>query len=249
MIISTGLLRQNLKWRDSREPANGADFSTAIPNKATLQQGYSLQNGKIMTPQKAAFFDTQVDSSWAQQDYSGEELDKIDRMLSLGGIGEGMRVFEPGCGAGRLTRILADRVGPGGRVLAVDFSSKMIQSSLPRIQSMGHAQALCIAVERCQLPREGFDAVVCHQVFPHFDDKLAILKRLVEGLAHSAVLIVSHFIGSAEINDVHHKAHPAVSNDFMPSETEMRRLFQAAGLRIDLLEDDDNGYLLIAHPY
>jgi ubiquinone/menaquinone biosynthesis C-methylase UbiE len=196
---------------------------------------------------KAAFFDTQVEAAWASEDYTAEELAKIDRMLDLGRIGRGMTVLEPGCGTGRLTRILAERVGPQGRVLAMDISAKMIQACLRTIEPMGHVEALCAAVEEYPLPRASFDAVVCHQVFPHFDDKSRVLDLFAHALVPSGVLIVFHFINSAVINDVHLVAHAAVANDFMLPEEATRYLFRSAGFMIDMLKDDENGYLLISH--
>jgi hypothetical protein len=60
-------------------------------------------------------------------------------------------------------------------------------------------------------------------------------------------LALFHFISSSRMNDMHMKIHPAVMNDLMPSEKMMRDMFTLTGLDIDLLEDDENGYLLISH--
>lgn len=200
-----------------------------------------------MNAPKAAFFDTQAEAAWASEDYTAGELAKINRMLDLGGIRKGMTVLEPGCGTGRLTRILAERVGPRGRVLAMDISAGMIQACLRNIEPMGHVEALCAAVEEYPLPRASFDAVVCHQVFPHFDDKSRVLGLFANALSPSGVLIVFHFINSALINGVHLMAHAAVAHDLMLPEEAIRRLFRSAGFMIDVLKDDENGYLLISH--
>jgi ubiquinone/menaquinone biosynthesis C-methylase UbiE len=206
-----------------------------------------LRKESIMNSPKAEFFDTQAEVKWACADYTLEESAKIGHMLHLGRIGARMSILEPGCGTGRLTRILADRVGPGGRVLAMDISAKMVDACLRKLRSTGHVVVLCAAVEEYPLSAREFDAIICHQVFPHFDDKPRVLSLFSKALAPSGVLIVYHFINSSQINDLHRAVHAAVSNDLMPSEGDMSMMFHSAGFVIDVLEDDENGYLLIAH--
>ncbi|MGC8602722.1 MAG: class I SAM-dependent methyltransferase [Desulfomonilaceae bacterium] len=121
--------------------------------------------------QKAEFFNTQVNEPWAADQYNFDELNKINRMLNLSIIGEGMRILEPGCGTGRLTRILADRVGATGFVLAMDISERMVDECREKVNSLTNVQVSCAAVENHDFSTSQFDAIICHQVFPHFDDK------------------------------------------------------------------------------
>lgn len=62
----------------------------------------------------------------------------------------GMRVIEIGCGPGAAARAVAERLGPGGHVLAVDRSAKAIaqltESSADLIGA-GRLSARCSAVE------------------------------------------------------------------------------------------------------
>lgn len=194
---------------------------------------------------KAAYFDSQADSSWASPEYTPEELLKIDRMLSAAAIREGMRVLEPGCGTGRLTEILADRVGTKGHVTAMDISPAMVAAARKRLQERPNVTLSCSRLEDLVLDRE-FDLVVCHQVFPHFEDKAAALQHMTSSLKPAGRLVIFHLIGSAVINDRHRKAHPAVVNDTMPDPKQMADLFAAVGMDTDLLWDDDEGYLLTA---
>jgi ubiquinone/menaquinone biosynthesis C-methylase UbiE len=195
---------------------------------------------------KADFFDSQVEADWARPDYGPEEVAKIDRMLRLADIKEGMRILEPGCGTGRLTLILAKLVGLSGNVFALDISSKMIEVAAKRLAGFQNADVCCGALEDLSIEDETFDLAVCHNVFPHFDDKPAAVKHIASALRTDGKFIVFHFMNSAGINDLHRKAHPSVLNDLLPSEPEMRRILTAAGLRIELLSDDHSGYLLFA---
>ena len=196
---------------------------------------------------KSEFFDAQVQTDWASGDYTSVDSNKIHKMLDLALIREGSKILEPGCGTGRLTRILADRVGSNGEVLAVDISPKMIEACLRNVAQRANVEAVCAAVEDYPLPPGAFDAVVCHQVFPHFDDKLQVLCLFAKILKPQGTLVIFHFINSSHINKMHREAHAVVESDLMPSEAIMREMFAFAGIRIDFLKDDEDGYLLISH--
>jgi len=199
-----------------------------------------------MNRSKAEFFNSQVDEPWAASKFGPDERAKIDRMLRQADLTEGMRVIEPGCGTGRLTTILADQVGPTGFVLALDISPKMIEAARPGIALHDNVSLTCAAIEDCPLDPEGFDVVICHNVFPHFDNKLTAVAHMACALKKGGKFIVLHFMNSASINDLHRKTHPSVMTDFLPAETQMREILGAAGLQADLLTDDDSGYLLSA---
>jgi ubiquinone/menaquinone biosynthesis C-methylase UbiE len=199
-----------------------------------------------MNSAKAEFFNSQVDEPWASSVFGPAEIATIDRMLKQADLREGMRVIEPGCGTGRLTGILADLVGPTGFVLASDISPKMIEAAFRRIGSRENVSLKHGAIESFQFDPKSFDVVVCHNVFPHFDHKPTAVNHLTAALKTSGKFIVFHFMNSASINDLHRKAHPSVLNDLLPAEREMKAIFEAAGLQVGLVQDDDSGYLLSA---
>ena len=199
-----------------------------------------------MNRAKADYFDSQVNSDWASKEYDEDELGKIDHVLQLVGWTPHMRILEPGCGAGRFTQLLIERLDPPGYIVAADISPGMVQACLKRLLGRPNVTVKCAAVEELDLEDGWFDLVLCHQVFPHFDDKERALNKLAACLKHKGKLVVFHFINSEQINDLHRKTDPSVLNDSMPSPDTMRTMFQASGFTIDRLEDDDRGYLLIA---
>lgn len=76
---------------------------------------------KDMYKQKAEFFDTQVTASWAGDDYTVQEKERLNELSLMTGSLEKKNILEPGCGTGRLTEILAKKVGPKGQVLALEY--------------------------------------------------------------------------------------------------------------------------------
>lgn len=65
---------------------------------------------------------------WATWEYVVAEalMDATDTMLEMAGVDVGMRVLDLACGAGSQTLRAAERVGPTGRVFAVDISRTML---------------------------------------------------------------------------------------------------------------------------
>ena len=199
-----------------------------------------------MNKAKAEFFDSQVDQPWASSAFGPAEKRTIDRMLRQADLREGMRVIEPGCGTGRLTAILAELVGRNGFVLASDISPNMIEAAHRRIGFRDNVSLEHGAIEGYHFDPESFDVVICHNTFPHFDDKPRVVAHLAAGLKRGGRFIVFHFMNSAGINDLHRKAHASVLKDLIPVELEMREILGAAGLRVESLKDDESGYLLVA---
>ncbi|WP_022663192.1 class I SAM-dependent methyltransferase [Paucidesulfovibrio longus] len=195
---------------------------------------------------KAAFFDAQAEAPWADGEYGPEERAKLKRLFGLLPDLRGAAVLEPGCGTGRLTRELSEAVGGEGAVLALDISPRMVAVARKRLGDSGNVELRVAELETCELSGRVFDAVLCHQVFPHFNDQSLALTRIAGLLRSTGLLVISHFIGRERINDVHRKAGTAVEADLLPEEPEMRALLEAAGFEILHYEDEDERYLLSA---
>jgi len=195
---------------------------------------------------KAAYFDENVGVPWAATEYGPDEMDKLYRLFQHTGPLRGLKVLEPGCGTGRLTEILSDHIGEDGSVVALDISPRMIDEARRRTAKRGNVGIHLSAIEDFPLEKNSYDLILCHQVFPHFEDKRKVLTMLSRALKMDSRLIVIHFIDFKKINDLHRKAGTAVEADMMPEEMEMRRLFDDAGLDIGFILDDHLGYFLSA---
>ncbi|MBU4566966.1 MAG: class I SAM-dependent methyltransferase [Desulfarculus sp.] len=199
-----------------------------------------------MNRAKAEFFDAQVAAGWAAEEYGDTERPKLERLLQQSELQPGHWVLEPGCGTGRLSEVLAQVVGPTGHLVATDISQGMVTACRKRVAGLSWVRVERLAVEDYHAPAIGFDRVVCHQVFPHFDDQPAALAHMVKLLKPAGVLTVVHFMPSAVINDTHRKAGTVVEKDMLPPPEEMRRMIKQAGLELETLADDELGYLLKA---
>ncbi len=200
-----------------------------------------------MYREKAAFFDAQVNAGWASDSYGEAELRKLGLLFSETGSLAGKTILEPGCGTGRLTEILSKHVGNKGKVVAFDISPAMVNAAREKAGKNANTDIFVAQIESLPVPTVKFDLIVCHQVFPHIEDKPLTLNRFNDLLVPGGKVVIFHFIDFDEINNVHRKAGSVVQNDRMPEKSEMEMLFNNARLTIEFIKNDKNGYFLMAH--
>ncbi len=94
--------------------------------------------------------------------------------LNAIGVGEGWRCLDVGAGAGSVTRILAERVGSAGAVLAVD-----IDTSLLAELASDRVEVRRLDLLSDQLPEAAFDLVHARLLLMFLSPRLGALQRLV----------------------------------------------------------------------
>src|SRR5918912_3663027 len=62
------------------------------------------------------------------------------RLLDRIGLAPGMRCLDAGCGPGETMRLMAERVGPAGRVVGVDADAALGAQALAMLHGAGHRQ-------------------------------------------------------------------------------------------------------------
>lgn len=89
------------------------------------------------------------------------------------GLREGWMCLDAGAGAGSVTRMLAQRVGPRGSVLAVDLDTRLLETLA---DDTIHVQRLDL--RRDALPNERFDLVNARLLVMHIGARIRLLERL-----------------------------------------------------------------------
>jgi ubiquinone/menaquinone biosynthesis C-methylase UbiE len=102
--------------------------------------------------------------------------------VALTGIGAGQRVLDVGCGTGVVTRDLARRVGPGGRVVGLDPSRAFIAEARRRTRAAGVGGRCRFQAgdgTRLPFPDGSFDATVAVTVLLHVPASARILTEMI----------------------------------------------------------------------
>lgn len=103
-----------------------------------------------------------------------------DAMLDMAGIAAGSCVLDVAAGAGDQTLDIAARVGPTGRVLATDFSARILEFAKANALRNGYDNVETRVADGESLPVDAasFDAVVCRLGLMFFPDPLRGLREI-----------------------------------------------------------------------
>jgi ubiquinone/menaquinone biosynthesis C-methylase UbiE len=103
-----------------------------------------------------------------------------NRALEMLRLRSGEIVIDVGAGAGVLTVELAHRVGPGGRVFAVDPSAGLLEQArlVTRDAGIGHLVDIRVCDGRALPFGAAFDAAFCHWVLLHVDRPEQVIAEM-----------------------------------------------------------------------
>lgn len=204
----------------------------------------------------ASFFD-RLAESWDRICVHPPE--RVGFVISSLGIKGGDRVLDVGCGTGVLSPWLSEAAGPGGRILAIDLSPRMIEVARGKAgyRNVEYRVADFLGLEArdaggsggsgsagepggAGLASGGFDLIVVYSAFPHFMDRAAFFRKARELLAPGGRLAIAHIESREAINDFHDRSGPP-SNPLPPVE---ELAAEALGQGFEALATRDDGYYL-----
>ena len=141
--------------------------------------------------------------------YGDEELQRLgaqhrvwqeenQRLLSRAGFGQGNTLVDLGCGPGLNTLDLARRVGPMGRIIAVDQDG---ERSIPRLREaadtagFGNVEARVADLEQFDLPSESVDGVYGRWVLMYLPEReaRAVATRIAKWLRPGGACALAEF--------------------------------------------------------
>lgn len=125
---------------------------------------------------------------------AGAIAGSTEALLRAAGIGGAMRVLDLGTGLGHVAFQLAGLLDPGGSVLGVDQSERLLEIAERRRVAAGadsfrflHADARAFSAS------EPFDAVVARLLLFHLPDREQVLRRQLETLRPGGTMVVIEF--------------------------------------------------------
>jgi SAM-dependent methyltransferase len=118
------------------------------------------------------------------------------RILDQAGLAAGASCLDAGCGLGETMRMLAQRVGPGGRVLGIDADASIGAQAVRMLHGSGHRQCAFHAHDLTAgepVPGAPFDLVYARLLLFHLPQRVAVLARLWDAVAPGGHLIVQDY--------------------------------------------------------
>lgn len=113
-------------------------------------------------------------------------------LLRTADLQPGERVCDVACGTGVITRMAAERVGPGGSVTGVDVAPDMIAIAEASMPSAGVDVAWHVAdAAALPLPDASADVVLCQMGLMFMEDQLGALREMHRVLAPGGRVVVN----------------------------------------------------------
>lgn len=139
----------------------------------------------------------------------------------------GQTIADVGAGTGLFTRLFAARVGPQGRVYAVDIARSFVEGNLQRARQAKLQNVVGIISTQAdtRLPENAVDLAFVSDAYHHFEDPPAMLASIRRALKPGGTLVVIDF-----------ERVPGVSPDWIlkhvrGGKEDFRREIEAAGFR------------------
>ena len=156
--------------------------ATIAADAGRPQDGYSLAR----TPEEYERLRMQA-RAW--ESTTGRLLDRV-------ALAAGSRCLDAGCGPGETMRLMAQRVGPSGRVVGVDVDERLGRQALAALHDAGHRQCEFAHVDlttREEIPGAPFDLVYARLLLYHLPERVAVLRRLWDAVSPGGHLLVQDY--------------------------------------------------------
>ena len=171
---------------------------------------------------------------------------KVQYITELIGIRSNDKILDVGTGTGIMIPFY-EKYLVDGRVVAVDYSEKMIEVARSKYPEKEHPMVSYVVSDVYELKYDAeFDVVVCYSCFPHFVDQPSALKILSKALKKGGCLVVAHSDSAKTINGVHMNGGVEIGNDFLPSMELLKQMMKESGLAVTFERDDEDYFICIA---
>jgi ubiquinone/menaquinone biosynthesis C-methylase UbiE len=134
---------------------------------------------------------TIVSARWSTEE-ARDRLKEAELVMDRAGIAPGMTVADIGAGTGYYTVRLAQRVGPGGRVLAEDIIPEVRDALALRVarERLDNVSVRLGEPDDAKLPANSFDRVLMVHMYHEISEPYAFLWNLRPGLRAGGRVVV-----------------------------------------------------------
>ena len=134
-----------------------------------------------------------VAAGWEKYDWRITGSDVSDTMFAAAQLGAGHRVLDIACGTGQPAIPAAQRVGPTGSVLAVDYSEGMLAVARRKAEAAGltNIEFRQVDGDTLTFPEASFDVVLSRWGINLFDDPVACMAAACKALKPGGRVVVT----------------------------------------------------------
>lgn len=119
-----------------------------------------------------------------------------EALLDKVGLKAGMSCLDVGSGPGSVMRLMADRVGPDGKVTGLEIDGKLGSQALADLKAEGGAEFALVegnVMETGEITGAPFDLTYCRLFLMHMQDPMAVLEKMLAWTKPGGVVAVQEF--------------------------------------------------------
>ncbi len=192
------------------------------------------------------YFDNAAET-WDERFFTPKLSSFLEKFVPQFGITSGQQVLDVGTGTGVLVPYISKAVGPEGKVVALDFSEKMVNQCKTKYSHLKNVSVKLGNIEEdATFSPESFDAVICFGVFPHLVNKQKALQNIHRLLKAEGKLVIAHALSSEELKIHHKKVSAKMVHATLPEEADMKELLEKTGFTNISIKDEPGQYLCLA---
>jgi ubiquinone/menaquinone biosynthesis C-methylase UbiE len=171
-------------WSTVLGAADGSGLVSALTNRYEVRRDHDPDGlGKFYMGREIALVMGHQGADWLERTERDEEEHAEDLVRALG-LKRGDTVADIGAGTGYISRRLARRVGPEGKVLAVDIQPEMLtllQSNMATL-AISNVVSILGSTTDPKLPARSVDLVLLVDVYHEFDFPFEMVQAICRGL-------------------------------------------------------------------
>ena len=172
------------------------------------------------------------------------DKEKINTLLSQISITNGESILDVGTGTGVLIPFY-NELNKDGKVTGVDISEGMLSVAKRKFGQLNNTKFKLLDAEN-EFIEEKFDKIVLYSMFPHLNNKVETIKKLVHNnLNKNGKLLIAHSDSREFLNNLHSNADERVSEDILIDVNRQKEAFENANLKVTKAYEDDEIYYLV----
>jgi predicted methyltransferase len=156
------------------------------------------------------------------------------------GLKAGMAIADIGAGTGLFTRLMAEKVGPEGKVYAVDIAPEFLEHIASDAKKQGRKQIVTVKgnQDTTNLPAESLDVVFMSDVYHHLERPEKMLASLRQALKPGGRLLLVEFDRIPGRSSEFIMKHVRASKHVFVKEIESAGFRQASGVQGLVLKEN-----------
>ncbi len=160
-------------------------------------------------------------AEWLLRQSRGRE-ENVTKLMDALDVKAGQTVCDLGCGNGYHTLRLAERVGPTGKILAVDIQQPMLDEleERRRLAKLNNIETILGGLRDPKLPPESCDLILLVDVYHEFGDPEIMLQKMRRALKPNGRIALVEFRGEdpkVPIKPLHKMTKKQILLEFPPS--------------------------------